>query len=127
MLVEKEPCMIEAMSSALRANLRKIGDYYECLLKNYIDSLTEASWEDITLPNLPNVTEAFSKPVKLSILQAWDKAVALEKAFFWQQSWGTTFSCHSYKSAEVTASRFESMIVISVQELWERKLGGGKQ
>ncbi|KAL7985296.1 hypothetical protein Chor_003866 [Crotalus horridus] len=43
MLVEKEPCMIEAMSSALRANLRKIGDYYECLLKNYIDSLTEAS------------------------------------------------------------------------------------
>ncbi|XP_015678639.1 periphilin-1 [Protobothrops mucrosquamatus] len=43
MLVEKEPCMIEAMSSALRANLRKIGDYYERLLKNYIDSLTEAS------------------------------------------------------------------------------------
>ncbi|ETE67520.1 sraP, partial [Ophiophagus hannah] len=43
MLVEKEPCMIEAMSSALRANLRKIGDYYECLLKNYIDSLTEAN------------------------------------------------------------------------------------
>ncbi|KAG8132114.1 hypothetical protein E2320_010008 [Naja naja] len=43
MLVEKEPCMIEAMSSALRANLRKIGDYYECLLKNYIDSLAEAS------------------------------------------------------------------------------------
>ncbi|XP_039195926.1 uncharacterized protein LOC120306546 isoform X2 [Crotalus tigris] len=40
MLVEKEPCMIEAMSSALRANLRKIGDYYECLLKNYIDSLS---------------------------------------------------------------------------------------
>ncbi|XP_070601452.1 NK-tumor recognition protein-like isoform X5 [Erythrolamprus reginae] len=43
MLVEKEPCMVETVSSALRANLRKIGDYYECLLKNYIDSLTEAS------------------------------------------------------------------------------------
>ncbi|XP_026532669.1 uncharacterized protein LOC113418149 isoform X1 [Notechis scutatus] len=43
MLVEKEPCMIEAMSSALRTNLRKIGNYYECLLKNYIDSLTEAN------------------------------------------------------------------------------------
>ncbi|KAM6458091.1 uncharacterized protein PHA67_015830 isoform 2-T2 [Liasis olivaceus] len=43
MLVEKEPCMTEAMHSALRANLRKIGGYYECLLKNYIDSLTEAS------------------------------------------------------------------------------------
>ncbi|XP_044301014.1 muscle M-line assembly protein unc-89-like isoform X2 [Varanus komodoensis] len=43
MLVEKEPCMEKTMESALRANLRKIGDYYECLLKNYIDSLAEAS------------------------------------------------------------------------------------
>lgn len=127
MLVEKEPCMIEAMSSALRANLRKIGDYYERLLKNYIDSLTEASWEDIALPNLPNVTEAFSKSIKLSILQAWDKAIALEKASFWQQSWETTFSCHSYRVQKWQLADFESIIVISIQELGKRKLGGGKQ
>ncbi|KAJ7332991.1 hypothetical protein JRQ81_015171 [Phrynocephalus forsythii] len=43
MLVEKAPCMQEAMDSALRANLRRIGDYYGCMLTNYIDSLAEAS------------------------------------------------------------------------------------
>ncbi|XP_020652265.3 uncharacterized protein LOC110080559 isoform X3 [Pogona vitticeps] len=43
MLVEKAPCMQEAMDSALRANLRRIGDYYGCMLSNYIDSLAETS------------------------------------------------------------------------------------
>ncbi|XP_042318976.1 serine/arginine repetitive matrix protein 2-like isoform X2 [Sceloporus undulatus] len=43
MLVEKEPSVEAAIESALRANLRRIGDYYEHMLKNYIDSLAEAS------------------------------------------------------------------------------------
>ncbi|XP_067324118.1 uncharacterized protein [Anolis sagrei] len=43
MLVEKEPSMETTIGSALRANLRRTGDYYEHMLKNYIDSLAEPS------------------------------------------------------------------------------------
>ncbi|CAI5777617.1 Hypothetical predicted protein [Podarcis lilfordi] len=38
MLLETKPCMEEAMEAALRANLRRIGNYYECMLKDFIDS-----------------------------------------------------------------------------------------
>ncbi|XP_016848773.2 uncharacterized protein LOC100560909 isoform X1 [Anolis carolinensis] len=46
MLVEKEPSMQTTIESALRANLRRTGDYYEHMLRNYIDSLAEASSEE---------------------------------------------------------------------------------
>ncbi|XP_054835209.1 serine/arginine repetitive matrix protein 2-like isoform X2 [Eublepharis macularius] len=37
MLLQKEPCMEEALEVALRANMRSVGDYYESMLKNFID------------------------------------------------------------------------------------------
>ncbi|XP_061488253.1 serine/arginine repetitive matrix protein 5-like isoform X2 [Rhineura floridana] len=45
MLLKTKPCMEEAMEAALRTNLRRIGNYYECMLKNFIDSydLADAS------------------------------------------------------------------------------------
>ncbi|XP_060133033.1 uncharacterized protein LOC118075194 isoform X3 [Zootoca vivipara] len=38
MLLETKPCMEAAMEAALRANLRRIGNYYECMLEDFIDS-----------------------------------------------------------------------------------------
>lgn len=42
MLLEKEPCMEGAMETALRANLRRVGDYYECMLKDFINNFDSA-------------------------------------------------------------------------------------
>ncbi|XP_015263088.1 PREDICTED: serine/arginine repetitive matrix protein 2-like [Gekko japonicus] len=38
MLLQKEPCMEQALEVALRANMRSVGDYYESMLKNFIDN-----------------------------------------------------------------------------------------
>ncbi|XP_060087410.1 periphilin-1-like [Heteronotia binoei] len=38
LLLQKEPCMEQALEVALRTNIRCVGDYYESKLKNFIDN-----------------------------------------------------------------------------------------